>query len=102
MSMIDDKTVGILYEGSRAHMTFQRIALADLVEGGMHTGKPPVQSQRDTTRQSLQLARVFGDRMFGRNPHQGIGSRYLRHRHADLLLGASHGAPHDLAAHPGS
>ena len=31
MSMIDEKTVGILYEGSQAHMTFQRIPLSDLV-----------------------------------------------------------------------
>ena len=30
MSMIDAETVGILYEGSRAHMTFQRIRLSDL------------------------------------------------------------------------
>ena len=30
LSMIDDETVGILYEGSRAHMTFQRIKLADI------------------------------------------------------------------------
>lgn len=30
MSMIDDDTIGILYEGSRAHMTFQRIPLSDV------------------------------------------------------------------------
>jgi len=30
MTMIDDSTVGILYEGSQAHMTFQRIPLCDL------------------------------------------------------------------------
>ncbi len=30
MSMIDDETVGILYEGSRAHMTFQRVKLKDI------------------------------------------------------------------------
>ena len=30
LSMIDDETVGILYEGSRAHMTFQRVKLADI------------------------------------------------------------------------
>ncbi len=34
MSMIDAQTVGILYEGSQAHMTFQRIPLSDI------TGKP--------------------------------------------------------------
>ena len=31
MTMIDEKTVGILYEGSQAHMTFQRIPLEYLV-----------------------------------------------------------------------
>lgn len=31
MSMIDENTVGILYEGSQAHMTFQRILLSDLI-----------------------------------------------------------------------
>ncbi|MGB1123994.1 MAG: exo-alpha-sialidase [Phycisphaeraceae bacterium] len=31
MTMIDEKTVGIVYEGNRAHMTFQRIPLADLL-----------------------------------------------------------------------
>lgn len=33
MSMIDDEYVGIVYEGNRAHMTFQRIPLADLLGG---------------------------------------------------------------------
>jgi sialate O-acetylesterase len=33
MTMIDDETVGILYEGSEAHMTFQRVPLADLFGG---------------------------------------------------------------------
>ena len=31
MSMIDDDTVGILYEGSQAQMTFQRVLLSDIV-----------------------------------------------------------------------
>ena len=31
MSMIDEKTVGVLYEGSQAHMTFQRIPLSDVL-----------------------------------------------------------------------
>ena len=31
MTMIDSKTVGIIYEGSQAHMTFQRIPLSDLI-----------------------------------------------------------------------
>jgi sialidase-1 len=32
MTMIDHETVGILYEGNRAHMTFQRVPLKDLTE----------------------------------------------------------------------
>lgn len=32
MTMIDGTTVGILYEGSQAHMTYQRIALRDLFD----------------------------------------------------------------------
>ena len=32
MSMVDDSTVGILYEGSQAHMTFQRLPLKDIVK----------------------------------------------------------------------
>lgn len=31
MTMIDADTVGIIYEGSRAHMTFQRVKLADIL-----------------------------------------------------------------------
>lgn len=31
LSMIDEQTIGILYEGSQAHMTFQRIPLANLI-----------------------------------------------------------------------
>jgi len=32
LSMIDDETVGILYEGSQADMTFQRIKLSDILD----------------------------------------------------------------------
>lgn len=31
MTMIDDETIGILYEGSQSHMTFQRIKLRNIV-----------------------------------------------------------------------
>lgn len=31
LAMIDERTVGILYEGSQAHLTFQRIPLAELL-----------------------------------------------------------------------
>ncbi len=32
MSMIDDETVGILYEGSRSFLIFQRVKLADIID----------------------------------------------------------------------
>ncbi len=70
MTMIDDKTIGILYEGSQAHMTFQRIPLSDVV------GKQSVRrtslsvdptSDRSTDKNShlpsLRLPRVFSDHM---------------------------------------
>ncbi|MDE2681349.1 MAG: exo-alpha-sialidase, partial [Verrucomicrobiota bacterium] len=41
LSIIDDKTVGILYEGSRAHMTFQRVKVTDIV-----TAAPKKQSRK--------------------------------------------------------
>ena len=44
LSMIDDETVGILYEGSRAHMTFQRVKLADI-------GKAISPQKENTSRQ---------------------------------------------------
>ncbi|MCA9158963.1 MAG: exo-alpha-sialidase, partial [Planctomycetales bacterium] len=39
MAMIDSQTIGILYEGSQAQLTFQRIALSDIVRG-LGTAKP--------------------------------------------------------------
>ncbi len=67
MTMIDEETVGILYEGSQAHMTFQRIPLKDIV------GPTPAESrsQNDRTPRNdpkpssprLSLPRVFGDHM---------------------------------------
>ncbi len=33
LTMVDEDTVGILYEGSRAHMTFQRVPLRELFPG---------------------------------------------------------------------
>jgi sialidase-1 len=59
MSMIDEKTVGILYEGSQAHMTFQRVSLNDFI------GKPGILERPVTkaSEQSLKLPRVFGSHM---------------------------------------
>ncbi|MEZ6032234.1 MAG: exo-alpha-sialidase [Planctomycetaceae bacterium] len=33
LTMIDDETIGILYEGSQAQLTFQRIPLRDVIKG---------------------------------------------------------------------
>lgn len=60
MSMIDEKTVGILYEGSQAHMTFQRIPLADLTGTAKVATVSPVQND---TQQRLTLPQVFGNHM---------------------------------------
>ena len=73
MTMIDETTVGILYEGSQAHMTFQRIPLSDLVNPdagrestrkeskpvGPRTAKPTDKDYR----RSLTLPRVFSSHM---------------------------------------
>ena len=56
MSMIDQKTVGILYEGSQAHMTFQRIPLKPILEERTQEVSPPATG-------ALRLPRVFGDHM---------------------------------------
>jgi len=69
MSMIDEKTVGILYEGSQAHMTFQRIPLRDIIR---RTGtparlespnQPATGKSARPTKHSLRLPRVFGSQM---------------------------------------
>ncbi|MDG1898199.1 MAG: sulfatase-like hydrolase/transferase [Fuerstiella sp.] len=57
MSMIDEKTVGILYEGSQAQMTFQRIPLSELVSP-TRLRETPIDPQG-----SLRLPRVFGSQM---------------------------------------
>ena len=59
MSMIDERTVGILYEGSQAHMTFQRIPLEDLIVKKLVDKMTPVEKEQG----KLRLPRVFGDHM---------------------------------------
>ncbi len=83
MSMIDEYTVGILYEGSQSHMTFQRIALTDLMgsESPQQSGGSAVPLDSDGAREppdeqgsidphdihssvvSLRLPTVFGSHM---------------------------------------
>ena len=71
MTMIDEKTVGILYEGSQAHMTFQRIPLNDIVEKNVAKTSvrwPSKAVKSGTTaalegHRTLQLPQVFGSHM---------------------------------------
>ncbi|MEL7335878.1 MAG: exo-alpha-sialidase, partial [Planctomycetota bacterium] len=74
MSMIDEKTIGILYEGSQAHMTFQRIPLSDLVGRTMGfqarrmndrdgLGRPSYEATPEVAPAKLTLPRVFGNNM---------------------------------------
>lgn len=63
MSMIDAKTVGILYEGSQAHMTFQRIPLADLIRDSSKSDASANTGVEATQKKNLHLPQVFGDHM---------------------------------------
>ena len=47
MTMVDEKTVGILYEGSQAHLTFQRIPLSDVIEARSAFGESRSKRSRD-------------------------------------------------------
>ncbi|MEM7454112.1 MAG: exo-alpha-sialidase [Planctomycetota bacterium] len=60
MSMIDAETVGIIYEGSQAHMTFQRVKLADIP--GIASDASGDLRAEDQGR-SLSVSRVFGSHM---------------------------------------
>lgn len=56
LSMIDTETVGILYEGSQSQMTFQRIALSDILT---HDDADPIEvGQGSETRLKSHHARV--------------------------------------------
>ncbi len=59
MTMIDRETVGILYEGSQADMTFQRIPLSEVIGP-----KPPVARR---PKPALGFAQVFGNGMVLQN-----------------------------------
>ena len=66
-SMIDNRTIGILYEGSRAQMTFQRVPLSDVIapENGTEDQKAAPQSSAESEEHSaaLQMPQVFGSHM---------------------------------------
>jgi sialidase-1 len=61
MAMIDEKTVGILYEGSLAHMTFQRIPLDDIVN--QPKAKAAEKRPNLDTLFALRMPQVFGSHM---------------------------------------
>ncbi|MEZ6125954.1 MAG: exo-alpha-sialidase [Planctomycetaceae bacterium] len=71
MSMIDDQTIGILYEGSQAHMTFQRIKLSDVLgtteqnEGETSDAGNgiPLGAGASPAARRLWMPRVFGNHM---------------------------------------
>ena len=67
MSMIDDKTVGILYEGSQANMTFQRIPLSDLVSPTSHRSdsenRQDFRGETDRNSSRVSLPPVFSNHM---------------------------------------
>lgn len=67
MSMIDEATVGILYEGSQAHLTFQRVKLADILKppSNQKTKNPALVSRpsRPVSPDKIQFARPFTDHM---------------------------------------
>ena len=68
MSMIDADHLGILYEGSQAHMTFQKIPLRDITNGlspkqALETSSKPLQTNAKDSKRHLRLSRVFGKHM---------------------------------------
>jgi len=69
LSMIDDKTVGILYEGSRAQMTFQRIPLKAIAtaEPKKHSRKKPNVLLIVSEDNGPELG-CYGD-LYARTPH---------------------------------
>lgn len=65
MSMIDDQTLGILYEGSQSQLTFQRIPLADVI-GSRPSKKHPAPESKPEPRSDqndLTVAPVFASHM---------------------------------------
>ena len=63
MSMIDEQTVGILYESSQAHMAFQRIPLQEFLRGPAEQASRSGQTGVSPASSGLELPRVFGDHM---------------------------------------
>jgi len=67
LSMIDEDTIGILYEGSQAHMTFQRIPLSEVIHAKdpLANAEPRLPASADGRHPDppLQLPCVFSDHM---------------------------------------
>lgn len=82
MSMIDEKTIGILYEGSQAQMTFQRISLKDLT-GKADAPSGPVPK---VSRQSLKLPNILLIVSEDNSEHLGCyGEQRVHTPHLDAL-----------------
>lgn len=93
MSMVDDLHVGILYEGSQSHLTFQRVAIEELfADVADAVASERVQNgsslSASSDRASLELARWFTDHMvlqadrplpiWGKaKPHQQVTVKFL-------------------------
>ena len=61
MAMIDARTIGILYEGSRAHMTFQRIPLQDVIGDKPPPSSPSRGKEPVSSGQSHPMPQVIGE-----------------------------------------
>ncbi len=63
LTRIDEDTIGILYEGSQAHLVFQRIKLGEVLDAPAKTRKPKERASLLPREKSLSLAGVFLDHM---------------------------------------
>ncbi len=65
MTMIDEQTVGILYEGSQAHLTFQRIPLSDLTRppanGALSSAQPRSIKMQSATKSRPNILLIVGE-----------------------------------------
>lgn len=63
MTMIDDSTVGIVYESSQADLVFQRVPLEEILPKHPHAPAKPVNREPSRSSARLWLPQVFSDHM---------------------------------------
>ena len=63
MTMIDDSTIGILYESSQADLVFQRVRLGDVMPKSPRSPAKPRESKQIDASSQLWLPQVFSDHM---------------------------------------